>query len=549
VVVPAFRPGDALVELCHKLCEFGARLVVVDDGSGQSYRHLFDQLEQLPGIRILRHAVNLGKGMALRTGINHLLVTHQDCDGLVTADADGQHHPEDILAVANYLKDHPGNLVLGARTFDDATPLRSRLGNQVTCQLFRLLHGIALTDTQTGLRGIPRDLATKLLRLETRGYDFELDMLILARYSRIPIGQIPIRTIYLDGNLSSHFNPVLDSMRIYFLLLRFSAASAITAVIDNAVFFVVYGVREETLTAQVVARSVALIVNFQLNRRMVFHADSAGGSLWFKYVAVVIASGSLSYAVLSLLVSAFGWNVVPAKLTAEAILFLFNFAFLRDFVFTQTSSSPKATDWSRYYQSVPATAHLTRKYTTRTILNCLAGKSLPSANLRILEFGGANSCFVNAIVEEFHPGEYHIADTNQFGLDLLKDRKFAGCELHLHNADIFKTPLGQNFDLVYSVGLIEHFDANGTAEAIKSHFRHARPGGLVLITFPRPTFLYRIARSALELFGLWRFPDERPLQPREVLQSIQGRGTVLFQKTLWPLVLTQHLILVRTNPS
>ena len=104
------------------------------------------------------------------------------------------------------------------------------------------LIGQKLTDTQTGLRGIPTSLLLRILRVESTGYEFELDMLMACKHQGYPIWQEPIRTIYLEGNRSSHFHPILDSMRIYVLLLRFSVLSLLTAAIDNVAFVLTFGV-------------------------------------------------------------------------------------------------------------------------------------------------------------------------------------------------------------------------------------------------------------------------------------------------------------------
>jgi SAM-dependent methyltransferase len=214
-----------------------------------------------------------------------------------------------------------------------------------------------------------------------------------------------------------------------------------------------------------------------------------------------------------------------------------------------SASPPEVTDWSSYYRSVQPTARLTRRYTTREIIKALALHRLPAPGARILEFGGANSCFLDAIVKKFHPADYAVADTNDYGLNLLQDRAVPGCSVSLYKDDVLAPAAVQapRFDLVFSVGLIEHFDPPRTALAVQNHFRMARPGGLVLLTFPCPTMLYRSTRTVLEKTSLWRFPDERALQPPEVLAAIQGLGQVLFQKTLWPLMLTQHLVLVRAG--
>ena len=162
-----------------------------------------------------------------------------DLVGVVTGDADGQHHPDDIEAVARRLEQHPDSLVLGSRSFGKDVPLRSRFGNIATRKIMHALLGQKLTDTQTGLRGIPATLLPKLLRTESTGYEFELDVLIAAHQLEIPMLEEPIRTIYEEGNKSSHFNPIVDSMKIYFVLLRFGSVSAMTALIDNLISILV----------------------------------------------------------------------------------------------------------------------------------------------------------------------------------------------------------------------------------------------------------------------------------------------------------------------
>jgi SAM-dependent methyltransferase len=100
-------------------------------------------------------------------------------------------------------------------------------------------------------------------------------------------------------------------------------------------------------------------------------------------------------------------------------------------------------------------------------------------------------------------------------------------------------------DLVFSVGLIEHFDPADTRKAVQAHFDALRPGGVAILSFPTPTLLYRTTRRVIELLGMWKFHDERPLTPREVTASIEECGDVLTSKTLWPLLLTQELIVAR----
>src|SRR5262245_2218225 len=179
-LIPAFRPTKQLVETVRQLSQSGAfeQTVIVDDGSGPEFQDIFDEATRVPGVRRLGHAVNLGKGAALRTGVNDILWSLPSCAGIVTADADGQHAPEDVVRVAEELRRHPDALILGCRQFRTRVPFRSRFGNGVTKRLFRLLAGKALTDTQTGLRGLPRTLLPHLLEIPANRYEFELDMLL-----------------------------------------------------------------------------------------------------------------------------------------------------------------------------------------------------------------------------------------------------------------------------------------------------------------------------------------------------------------------------------
>src|SRR4051794_14384086 len=100
VLIPAYKPSAGLIALVRELSSGSMAIVLVDDGSGPEFCETFAQAAQFPGVQLLRHSVNLGKGAALKTGINRALCAFPDLTGVVTADADGQHHPEDIRRVA-----------------------------------------------------------------------------------------------------------------------------------------------------------------------------------------------------------------------------------------------------------------------------------------------------------------------------------------------------------------------------------------------------------------------------------------------------------------
>jgi putative flippase GtrA len=308
-------------------------VVVVDDGSGEEFSPIFSRIRE-EGAHVLRHFVNLGKGAALKTGLNFAACSFPRAVGVVTADADGQHAVEDILATGQRLREKPLHLILGAREFGTGVPLRSRIGNVVTREVMHVFVGAKLSDTQTGLRGIPRAFIPELLRLKTTGYDFELDMLLRCRKDNRTISEIGIRTIYLDGNRASHFNPLLDSMRVYFVFLRFASVSLLTTLIDNIVFAAAFSFWPKLSVCQAISRSIAGLFNYFANKREVFHSHASNRLAVPKYVLILIVSGVISYLAINGLVSALHFNIFAAKLAVETALFLFSFIVQRAFVFS-----------------------------------------------------------------------------------------------------------------------------------------------------------------------------------------------------------------------
>jgi glycosyltransferase involved in cell wall biosynthesis len=336
VLIPAYCPQPNLIQLVRDLHDRGfTQIVVVDDGSGADFRVTFDAVAAIPHVRVLRHAVNLGKGAALKTGINYLLGEFPNLQGLVTADADGQHHPDDILAVSRRFEAQPEHLVLGARQFVGVVPLRSQVGNFLTRNVLRLVLGSHLTDTQTGLRAIPRALGLRLLPIQASGYEFELEMLIDAKHHGFSVVEEPIRTIYEAGNPTSHFHPLRDSMRIYFALLRFALISGCTALIDNVVFLLVYRATDSIAEAQITARAASVLFNYGLVRRAVFFSDQQHAVVLPRYLLLVAVNAVISYTAIRLISGQSPIGVIPAKLLVETLLFVANFAIQRDFVFTR----------------------------------------------------------------------------------------------------------------------------------------------------------------------------------------------------------------------
>ena len=226
IVIPALDPPETLLGLVEALRSRAAgRIVVVNDGSAE--RSLFRALENTEGVTVLHHEANRGKGEALKTGFRHLLAC-QAFASIVTVDADGQHLVEDVARVRDAARLTPDALILGARGFDGdvpVVPLKSAVGNRTTRMALKLTTGLDLRDTQTGLRAVPRALAERCLAVDSARYEFELEMLLLAKRLGVPVRETRIATVYMDRNRATHFRPVRDSISVYWVLARFVAVS------------------------------------------------------------------------------------------------------------------------------------------------------------------------------------------------------------------------------------------------------------------------------------------------------------------------------------
>ncbi|NQX28433.1 glycosyltransferase family 2 protein [Microbacteriaceae bacterium VKM Ac-2854] len=329
VLIPAYRPDAALPALIRTLraADPTLRVLVVDDGSGPAYAGVFAAVRDAGG-ETIGYPVNAGKGHALKSGFAHVLAT--GADDVVTADSDGQHRAADILRVAERVKRGEA-LVLGGRRFTGDVPLRSRFGNAVSRAAFRLATGVAIRDTQTGLRGFPSSMLPELLRIGGERFDYELAML-LAEQRRLD--EIPIETVYLHGNASSHFRPLLDSVRVLRPLLRYATASMASFLLDLLLLQLISWATGSLLLGVVGARLVSASLNFALNRRLVFGAGGRMRADAMRYAGLAAALLVANYLALLALTAA-GMPLLPAKLITEVGLYLVGFAAQRFFVFAR----------------------------------------------------------------------------------------------------------------------------------------------------------------------------------------------------------------------
>ncbi len=335
IVIPAYEPEMGLIEIIHQLLKINdkQKFIIIDDGSTtEAAQKIFEILATYPRVILLKHAQNQGKGSALKTAFSYYLEHFPDSIGVVTADADGQHLAPDIARVSNALQNDQ-QLILGVRVFDQSVPWRSRFGNELTRKIFGWFSGKSIQDTQTGLRGLSRDILPQLLKIENNDYAYEMNMLMLGVKEGWVVREVPISTVYIEQNRSSHFNPLKDSLKIYFVFIRYSVLSLISAGIDFLLFFLFFHFSKSIPISTAAARILSGIFNFTYCKSLIFKSEQKAFWEAFQYICLAVSSIVLS----SLLVSFFFYiakfNIVASKILSDSMIFLCNFAVQRFWIF------------------------------------------------------------------------------------------------------------------------------------------------------------------------------------------------------------------------
>ncbi|MBQ9030649.1 MAG: bifunctional glycosyltransferase family 2/GtrA family protein [Parasporobacterium sp.] len=350
IVIPTLNPDEKMTDFVDVLVQAGFRnIILVNDGSSEETVRYFDEAARHPEVTVLTHEVNRGKGAGLKTAFRYLASRLGEIDAAVTADADGQHTVDSITRCTNAFEQHPGNVIFGGREFSDKNiPFRSRFGNKVSSVVYRFSCGIRLNDTQTGLRVIPAEYFEKFSTLKGDRYEYETQMIIAVKELQIPYQEVPIETIYINENESSHFNPLKDSARIYKIVLayffKFMASSLFSWVVDIGIYALVMAIFRDVwnpttchLIATIASRVISSIVNYILNRKVVFKAVDNVRKTAVRYYILAACQMLISFLLVDLLAGKLlkvtGILDVVIKCVVDGCLFIFSYGIQRKWVF------------------------------------------------------------------------------------------------------------------------------------------------------------------------------------------------------------------------
>lgn len=367
-LIPAYKPNIQLLEFVKGIEEHGMDCLIVNDGSGEEYLSLFHKIERETEARVLSFPENRGKGAALKAGLEYLQKENAGLQGdftLITLDADGQHLLKDAFNLLSLAEEKKDTLILGSRTQSKDSPLRSRIGNGITKEVFNLCTGVEVKDTQTGMRAFSGKMIPEMLTIPGERYEYEMNVLLYLAKEGVPMEEVPIETVYINDNAESHFDTVKDSYRIYKQILKFSASSLVSFLADFLLYSFFFLITGGLFVSNFLARVISLHLNFFLNKTMVFSGEEdieeskkrientkvQKGTKWnlsalksFKkeeylsYLGLAAFIFIINSFILSGIVGSLGMNPYLAKILTEGLLFCLSYFVQKKWIFEKKNS-------------------------------------------------------------------------------------------------------------------------------------------------------------------------------------------------------------------
>lgn len=345
IVLPSLNPDDKLNKVIDGLLAAGFDdIVIVNDGSDEAHMEPFRHAAKHKEITLLTHEINKGKGRALKTAFSYVIEHRPDSAGVITVDGDNQHMVKDIIACGQRMLEEKDKVVLGCRDFSGrSVPWKSKVGNVSTSLVFRLFCRLKISDTQTGLRAIPREYLPLMCEVEGERFEYETQMLFAFKRNNIGIEEVKIDTVYIEDNSSTHFNPIRDSLKIYGIIFKFVISSGASSLIDYGIFsllvFLMAGRLERSIrlfAATFGARAVSSVCNYTMNKKAVFKSTASVKKSLIKYYLLCIVQTAASYGLVylfSTLCSAGSLLEIVLKFAVDIILFIISFQIQRRWVF------------------------------------------------------------------------------------------------------------------------------------------------------------------------------------------------------------------------
>lgn len=347
IIIPCLNPDGKYINFLSDLKKNGYNNIIsVNDGSVKEAESFFEIAINEYDVIVLNHSINLGQGRAYKTAFNYYLSEtdaggrFEKTIGIIQCDCDGQHHIDDINKCVELLRANSEKFILGVRDFSDKSiPFRSRFGNNITTFVFKIFCGLDISDTQTGLKGIPKSFIPIIMETPGERFEYASSVLLETKKQGKAILQFPIQTIYINGNETSHFNPLIDSIRIYSLILKYLMSSLSAFIVDIVAFSLFLTIFRNLLTEQYIivstylAKVISCTFSFLVNKSLVFENHNKGLSIPIRFLLLCVIQATLSGLLTNSLVHLLSWNEVLSKVIIDTLLFFASFQVQNRWVF------------------------------------------------------------------------------------------------------------------------------------------------------------------------------------------------------------------------
>ena len=308
-LVPTYEPDEKLKKVVEDLKEKEFEVVVINDGSDIKYDEIFNNC----GTKVISYPTNRGKGYAIKKGIEYVKDNYSDYI-IVIVDCDGQHQASDALNLCNYVKEHPDTLAIGKRLRKDNVPLRSKIGNAITKYIFSLATEEDIYDTQSGLRAFEEQLTEYMLETKGDRFEYEMNILLGLKARNIKYKEIEIKTIYIDNNKGSHFNPIKDSSRIYKQIIKYKRLSILLFILEFILFATIYKLTNKIIISNIVAGIMCaslgyITINSEKQKEELFKTN-------------LINIGKITVSTIIILILSLKLNLYLSKLVSEIVMII-----------------------------------------------------------------------------------------------------------------------------------------------------------------------------------------------------------------------------------
>jgi glycosyltransferase involved in cell wall biosynthesis len=211
-IIPAFNEEVSIGSVVLTTKKHVDRIIVIDDGSIDKTA----EIAQSAGAEVIKHARNMGKGDALKTGF--LAVGQNGTGVIITIDADGQHNPDEIPKMVAPILAKEADMVIGSRYLNgNNIPLYRRFGQKILDRITNINSGIHVTDTQSGFRSFSTNTISAF-RFKSNGFSIESEMLSDAETAGLKVKEVDIGVRY-DVDCSTE-NPIYHGLKVLINILQ-----------------------------------------------------------------------------------------------------------------------------------------------------------------------------------------------------------------------------------------------------------------------------------------------------------------------------------------